>query len=298
MQLPWQRNSHEGDGIWSDDQPIRAELFGMERFRAHATSLAHSQEISHDYVPVRTVVTRLHNNARVLLKSYTELAEAAADGKPVTPAAEWLIDNYYLIEGHIRQAIEDLPASYYRQLPKIAAGPLAGHPQIFGIAWAFIAHTDSRFDSSMFIAFINAYQDVRPLTIGELWAAAISLRLVLIENLRRISARTAALRRMRQLADERAEMLLDGRIDVDRLLDVFANGTSAPERLSFAVQLMKRIRDQDQTDPTLVERLRTEVGRLGHDFDSAIADEHHRQAMATVTMQNLITSLGFISDYH
>ena len=95
-----------------------------ERFCAHATSLAQSQEISHDYVPVRTVVTRLHNNARVLLKSYTELAEAAADGKPVTPAAEWLIDNYYLIESHIRQAIEDLPASYYRQLPKIASGPL------------------------------------------------------------------------------------------------------------------------------------------------------------------------------
>ena len=298
MQLPWQRNSHDGDGIWSDDQPIRAELFGVERFCAHATSLAQSQEISHDYVPVRTVVTRLHNNARVLLKSYTELAEAAADGKPVTPAAEWLIDNYYLIESHIRQAIEDLPASYYRQLPKIASGPLAGHPQIFGIAWAFIAHTDSRFDSAMFIAFINAYQDVRPLTIGELWAAAISLRLVLIENLRRISARTAALRRMRQLADERAEMLLDGRIDVDRLLDVFSNGTSAPERLSFTVQLMKRIRDQDQADSNLVERLRTEVGRLGHDFDSAIADEHHRQAMATVTMQNLITSLRFISDYH
>ena len=61
-----------------------------------------------------------------------------------------------------------MPPGYYRQLPKLAAGPFAGYPRVFGIAWAFVAHTDSRFDFEMLVRFVRAYQEVQPLTIGEL----------------------------------------------------------------------------------------------------------------------------------
>ncbi|MBL8790939.1 MAG: hypothetical protein JNM45_10595, partial [Rhizobiales bacterium] len=299
MRWPVLLKQHNWDVPWNDEQPIRAELFGLERFRAHAASLAQSQDITAAPLKVVTVVARTHDNGAVLLRCYKTLSEASAAGKTVTPEAEWLVDNYYLIEEHIRQALDDLPRNYYKQLPKIAAGPLAGHPQIFGIAWAFIAHTDSRFDAAQFIEFINAYQNVRPLTIGELWAAAISLRLVLIENLRRISAQTVALMEMRQLADERVESLLDGRNSIAGFSDVFEDGRrSPPEQLSFAVQVIRRLRDQEASDGGFVSWLRGKVQALGHDFDSAVTAEHHRQATAAVTMQNLITSLRFIADYH
>ena len=287
------------DQPWNDEQPIRAELFGLERFRAHAASLAQSQEITREPRSVVTVVDRTHDNGKVLLRCCKRLSDAAAAGQTVTPEAEWLIDNYYLIEEHIRQALDDLPSTYYKQLPKIATGPLAGHPQIFGIAWAFIAHTDSRFDASQFIEFINAYQNVRPLTIGELWAAAISLRLVLIENLRRISAQTVALMDMRELADARVDSLLDGSNSIAGFSAIFDAGTYGPaEQLSFAVQVIRRLRDQEAADPGFINWLRGRVQALGHDFDSAVTAEHHRQATAAVTMQNLITSLRFIADYH
>src|SRR4030067_833435 len=77
------------------------------------------------------------------------------------------------------------PASFYRELPKLADGPLAGYPRVYGIAWAFVAHTDSRFDPETLRRFVQAYQRVQPLTIGELWAVAITLRVVLVENLGR-----------------------------------------------------------------------------------------------------------------
>ena len=82
-----------------------------------------------------------------------------------------------------------LPAGYYRQLPKLRDGPLAGSPRVFGLAWAYVAHTDSRFDPETLTRFVRAYQTIQPLTIGELWAVAITLRLVLVENLRRAATR-------------------------------------------------------------------------------------------------------------
>ena len=109
-----------------------------------------------------------------------------SEGHAITPAAEWLIDNYHLVERQIREIRNDLPPRYYRQLPKLVDGPFAGYPRVFGVAWAFVAHTDSRFDPEMLWRFVRAYQEVQPLTIGELWAVAITLRIVLVENLRRL----------------------------------------------------------------------------------------------------------------
>ncbi len=282
---------------WDDSQPIRAELFGIERFRDHALSLARSQLAPGKPIAVYTVVRRLRDNAQTLLAAYLDLTATVAAGKPITPAAEWLIDNYHLTEEHVRQTTADLPVGYYRQLPKIAAGPLAGHPQIFGIAWAYVAHTDSRFDAHALSEFINAYQTAQPLTIGELWAAAISLRLVMIENMARISSRTVAARHARELADEFADRLSGGSAGVAELDQLSPPGSLDHVQLSFAVQLIKRLRNQDAADPASLEWLRRRVQALGYDFESAVNDEHHRLAANNVTMRNLITSLRYISDF-
>jgi hypothetical protein len=95
---------------------------------------------------------------------------------PITPAAEWLVDNFHLVERHIRDVRANLPPAFYRLLPKLVAGPFVGCPRVFGIAWAYVAHTDSRFDAEALTGFMRAYQEVQPLTIGELWAVATTLR--------------------------------------------------------------------------------------------------------------------------
>ena len=128
----------------------------------------------------------MRDNDVALLDAYRVIAAAIADKRPITPAAEWLIDNFHLAEDQIREIRTDLPPSYYRQLPKLAEGPFKGYPRIFEIAWAFVAHTDSRFETEMLRRFVLAYQRVQPLTIGELWALAITIRVVLVENLRRL----------------------------------------------------------------------------------------------------------------
>ena len=146
----------------------------------------------------------------------------------------------------LREIRDDLPADYYRELPKVAEGHLAGYPRVLGLAWAYVAHTDSRFDPETLRRMVRAYQQVEPLTIGELWAIAISLRILLVENLRRLAERIVRGRAERQFADELADSLLglgtDGPADASmsvRRLERAQLTTSAQ------VQLFQRLRDQD-----------------------------------------------------
>ena len=101
-----------------------------------------------------------------------------------------------------------MPRGFYRGLPKLAEGHLEGYPRVLGIAWAFVAHTDSRIDREVLLRFLAAYQRVQPLTIGELWAVAIALRIVLIENLRRAADQIIEARKARIEADVLADQLL------------------------------------------------------------------------------------------
>src|SRR5262249_29676910 len=147
------------------------------------------------------------DNGRALLEAYREVAAAAQDEEAISPAAEWLVDNFHIVEEQIREVREDLPAGFYRELPKLAAGPRERFPGVHGLPWPFIEHPDSRVEGGPLARFVRAYQKRSPLTIGELWAVPISLRLVLIETLRRIFDQNSARRRDRRAADALADRL-------------------------------------------------------------------------------------------
>ena len=156
---------------WDDTDAIREVLFSVERMQEHARSLARAQAVKPQRQLGHPLLDRLAANEASLINSYRSICTAVEDKAAITPAAEWLIDNFHLVERQIREVRLDLPPRYYRQLPKLADGPFAGLPRVFGLVWAFVAHTDSRFDVDAWCAFIHAYQEQQPLKIGELWAS-------------------------------------------------------------------------------------------------------------------------------
>lgn len=283
--------------LWDSREPIREELFSVERLEAHARSLAAAQPVSLRRVRGHRLNRRLAENGTSLLLAYRAMAKAIGESRAITPAAEWLVDNYHLIEKQIRKIRADLPAGYYRQLPKLAAGPFTGYPRVFGIAWAFVAHTDSHFDAMMLLRFVQAYQSVQPLTIGELWAIPVTLRIVLIENLRRVAEQMANNRTTRQQADDLADRLLGaGGREPEPALQVFVRHQHTRLDDAFAVQLVHRLRDQD---PRITPALTWLDGRLaaqGMSADSIVREVHRRQGAANVTVRNIITSLRLIGD--
>ena len=215
----------------------------------------------------------------------------------MTPAAEWLLDNYHLVEEQIREIRDDLPSGYYRQLPKLADGPFAGYPRVFGIAWAFVAHTDSRFDPDMLCRFVRAYQRVQPLTIGELWAVAITLRIVLVENLRRAAKRIVSSRAARQEADTLADRLLgvNGHT-AEPVASILQRYEQTPLLEAFAVQLVQRLRDQDPNVVPALTWLERRLTAQGTTADEIVRDQHQRQGATNVTTRNIITSMRRVSD--
>ncbi len=282
---------------WNDREPIREELFSVERLEEHARSLAIAQPVSSKASRGSPLTGRLADNAVALLDAYRRSARAVDEGRAITPAAEWLIDNYHLVEKQIREIHTDLPPGYYRQLPKLLDGPFAGYPRVFGIAWAFVAHADSRFDADMLCRFVRAYQDVQPLTIGELWAISITLRIVLIENLRRIAGRIADSYVARQEADQVAGRLLgSGARTPEPTSAVLAELKRMPLPDAFAVELVHKLRDQDSKVTPVLAWLDEHLSAQGTTADTVVREEHQRQGSGTVTVRNIITSMRSISD--
>jgi cyclic beta-1,2-glucan synthetase len=278
------------------DEPIRAELFGVERLEQHAESLAAAQPVTPAPGTGQALLTRVDDNGRVLREAYRVVARAIREERAITPAAEWLADNFHIVDEQLREIRDDLPRGFYRELPKLADGPFAGAPRVYGLAWAFVAHTDSRLDPETLRRFVRAYQRVQPLTIGELWAVAITLRIVLVENLRRLAEAIVRGRAARQAADALADELLGVRLLLSgRATSARQSLDDAPLTTAFAVQLVQRLRDQDPAVTPALRWLDERLAAQGTTPDDIVRVEHQRQAATNVTVRNIITSMRLLS---
>src|SRR5256886_10948396 len=222
--------------------PIREELYSIERLEQFAAALAAEHKFAEGPQRVSLLLPRLEENGRKLIAAYKALAESIREEHVISPAAEWLVDNFHIVEEQVREIREDLPKSYYYELPKLAEGELKDYPRIYAFALALIAHTDSRLDTETLRRFINAYQKVSPLSIGELWAVPITLRLALLENLRRLPTRIVQSRVERAEPVTLADRLLEvAQLQPEELLPLLSSRVIKRKqvRRAFVVQLMQ-----------------------------------------------------------
>nr|WP_272213190.1 hypothetical protein [Marinicella sp. W31]MDC2879138.1 hypothetical protein [Marinicella sp. W31] len=289
------RGARFASPLWNDRSPVRQELFSTERLEQHAISLAAAQPVSGKAPRVTSLHKRLSDNAVVLLSAYRASIAELKNGREVVPAAEWLLDNYHLVEKQIQEIRDDLPPGYYRQLPKLADGPFAGYPRVLELAWAFVAHTDSLFDRDKLKRFLMAYQQVQHLTIGELWAVAITLRFVLVENLRRLADQISAGGAARAEASALSKKLLDQETEEA----AFAVSIAARPQAPFPSSL-PRIWPSSCETGTPRRHLRShgwkKLAQQGSSIDEVVQHSQQRQGASNVTVRNIITSIRLISD--
>jgi cyclic beta-1,2-glucan synthetase len=274
---------------------IRAELFSAERLEQHAESVA-AQRVLADGQTGRPLSPRVRDSGRVLLRCYRELAAVIREEGAITPAAEWFVDNFHIVEDVLREVREDLPRGFYRRLPKLADGPLAGYPRVLGLAWSFVAHTDSRFEAETLQRFVERFQRIQVLTIGELWAVPIALRLVLLENVRRLAERIVKSRAARRDADALANELLGLGGEPARRL-AFRRLEAAALPTAFTVRLVQRLREQDPESTPALAWLSEQLSTLSTSPDEIVRLEHQRQAAMNVTVRNVITSMRTMATF-
>jgi cellobiose phosphorylase len=278
----------------ADDPPLRAELLSADQMKQHGRTLATAHELAQRWAPDR-LLARLAENEKVLIDACKLLTEALAADRRIVPAGEWLLDNFYLIEEQIRTARRHLPEGYSRELPRLRSGPSADLPRVYDIALEAISHGDGRVDVEGLAGFVASYQTVTALTLGELWAIPIMLRLALIENLRRVGARVAAARIERDRAAAWAEqMAAVAKQDPKSLILVTADMARAnpPMASSFVAELALRLQGLSLTLPlTWIEQRLSESNLT---VEQVVHAENQQQAADQVSISNSIGSLRIL----
>lgn len=300
--LAWRRTRNivpRSNLKWDSTIFQHEELFSIESLEQKASTLAVEQQVVRQGGSPGRLQAKLKAHERCLLEAYHTLAEDARQQKAVPPAAEWLLDNFPLVLDQLREIRQDLPGGYYRQLPKLANGPLAGFPRVYAMALELINHTDARLDLEHMLRFVQSYQNISPLLMGELWAIAIMLRVGLIESLGRLAETLLEERQLGLEANQWADCLLIDSNPVNRSATILSELVQRYPQVPapFAAQLLHRLRDYD--DEANIE---TEVQGLERYFDaqfgsteSLIRAEKQRQAINQATAGNTITSMRTLS---
>lgn len=279
-----------------EKSPLRAELLSTSQLEAYAENLAQTHVIGGSS-STELLISRLNANEEVIREVRGLLIESARENTIIAPAGEWLLDNFYLIEEQIKTARKHFPKGYSDTLPKLARGPLAGYPRVYHVAFELISHCDGRVDIDTLNAFVNAYQKVHPLQLGELWAIPIMLRLALIENLRRLAGQMAVDRINKNLADTWADrMIMIAEQDPKSLIVATADmaRSNPPMADSFVAEITRRLLGKGPalTLPlTWIEQRLAETGLTTNIF---VQQETQKQAAAQVSMSNSIGSLRFL----
>jgi cyclic beta-1,2-glucan synthetase len=274
------------------EEPIRAELFGIERLEQHAESLAAAQHVERRPTRDHRLERRLRDNEQALRAAYVSTMAGTLDARAIAPAADWLIDNFHVVQEQVRAIRIDLSPGFHRQLPRLSNGPFLGFPRVYGLAWAFVAHTDSRFDPQVLGRFLRAYQHVQPLTMGELWAVAIALRVVLVENLRRLSDDIVREQATRHAANALVDQVLGV---VTQTAEAVLGHVAKPLPMAFSVQLARRLREEEPGVAPVRHWLDTTLAAQGTTEERVVEAQQLRQGAANVTIRNIITSMRMIS---
>jgi len=278
------------------DEPLRAELLSQQQLPPFAKELAQQHQVAVGRGADK-LLPQLAENQRALYRSYDIITAALTQGRQLEPAAEWLLDNFFLIEQQIHDAHLHLPRAYSRSLPRLAAGSMAGFPRVYQMAVELIAHLDGRLEAETVTQFVSAYQEITPLRLSELWAFPIALRLGLVDNLRRVAARIARRRRERDAGIAWAErMIATAAQQPKRLIRLLAEFADTETKLTapFLEEFSSRLRGQGMALAFVLNWVEQALADKGTSEPQQLQTDSHAQAAEQVSIANSIASMRFL----
>ncbi|HUF65856.1 MAG TPA: glucoamylase family protein [Gemmatimonadaceae bacterium] len=279
--------------------PIRGEVLGADRLAERARTIGREHRLQ----PPRRqrgpgpLLERLESTRSILERAYRALSEGAENGLDISPAGEWFLDNFYIIQEHMREVRATLPGSYYQELPKLASGPLVDHPRVYEVAIELIAHTEGHLDLENISLFTREYQRIAPLKLGELWAVPAMLRLGLVENIRRMALRLKARLKEVELADNWARRLHEAHAaPAPALSNALSDFVDNHPTLSptFVARFLQQLRSY-QANFTPLVWLEQWISEDGPSTEEAVARSNRRVALTQITVVNSIMSLRTLS---
>ncbi|MGM9515083.1 GH36-type glycosyl hydrolase domain-containing protein [Roseateles sp. DB2] len=242
---------------------------------------------------------RLRENLCVLRNAQRVIAIESDEDAVAGPAAEWLRDNLLDVIAQTNSLHKELPRRYYEELPALRVAGQAGLPRIYAMAWHYLAHSDGAVDLNLLAGFLAAYQHVHPLQQAELWALPMTLRVLLAENLRRLSERVAAEAAARRLAHRLCDALRDPVSPRPLPQTCFLLMERRGVADTFALQILQRLHADSDTgsiqDAAAREALRATLEAALPDPASALEALQAQSAADTLSVSRSIGALSELS---
>jgi cyclic beta-1,2-glucan synthetase len=290
--------SLDPDVQWDDPSLLRGEIYVADHLSEHAAALARCHGVPSRKVRTGLLWRRFTRTRTSIREAYRVLTERLVSGDEPSPAEEWLLENSHVVEDQIREVEEDLPRGYLHKLPRLDGAAMRGYPHVYGLCLDYLRHTDARVDLATLSDYVRSYQTVRTLTIGELWAVPIMLRLGLLLTVEALAA--AEVRGDgRKRGDAWANRLLEVEkqpVELGRRLLELENELKQPLRPAFLVQLLRRLREHEEPALGVVfDWIALQASRLGSTPEELVREQHLRQAGSQVSVGNAITSMRAVA---
>ncbi|MEO6422540.1 MAG: glucoamylase family protein [Candidatus Nitrotoga sp.] len=279
-----------------EELPLRSELLSADQMELFGKTLAGSHAVSSKRSPDQ-LLARLAANESTLISVCNILTATVKANHRLTPAGEWLFDNFHLLEEQIRTAKHHLPKNYSRELPCLVRGTSAGLPRVYDIALQTISHGDGRVDTETLSRFVAAYQTVTTLQLGELWAIPIMLRLALIENLRRVAVHIEIDRLERNLAVKWAdEMIKVAEVDPKGLILIISDmaRSNPPMTAPFVSEFVRRLQGQNRVLALPLQWIEQCLAESHRTIEELVQSDNQQQAVDQISVSNSIGSLRII----
>jgi cellobiose phosphorylase len=278
------------------ERPAGAEVLNSSQLAAHARELGSRHQVlvrggSND------LLARLGENERLIQAFNRATASISGNSRKVTPAAEWLFDNGYLIDEQVLMARRHLPRGYSRELPRLANGPSAGLPRVYDLVLEYIGHVDAQFEEESLSAFVSGYEATTPLKLGELWGIPIMLRLGLLENLRRVTERLMETRLSRDVADrwgDRLQSVLEAKVLDPIVVVAELSGATPPLSNAFVAEFSQRLARLGPAAQLARNWLEQRLAEESRSIDQVVLLESQEQASAQVSVSHGIASLRLL----
>ncbi len=277
---------------------LKNEILGPEDTIKHATELAKGHITGKSIKFPNGLVNQLDRNYRQIFNVYITLNRETEESSSVSSAAEWLLDNIYIIEEQVKEIKQILSKRYCFRLPVLKNGEFKGYPRVYVLALDLVAHTDGIINEKSIINFLKAYQSQQPLLMSELWALAIMFRMALIERISKLCEELKVYNQQRNEAKRIAALILDnlgkGASNVQELIEKQV-GEKPEISPSFLEVLIQTLRKDGQAAAEAIGYIDQVLKARGLSLENLINTEHQLQATRQVAIGNAITGLRSIA---
>ena len=276
----------------------------LEELKQFAEQMAEKHQIAVSNRKFRPRFPKLEENIQVLVQAYQSTNEEVKSKGNIVPAAEWLLDNFYIIEEQYKEIQYSIKKDLYRNLPVLSKGTFSGYSRVYGIAADMTEHLDGSMEEDVIVTFLEGYQKHSPLTSKELWAFPVMLRMCLLERIKDIAVYISETISLRKQADYWGARLLDGlkkskedSSSTEEFRKVILEHDSQIKVIKpvYAERLLFRLREEGGDAAPIIRWIDGRLAVLHTDADEVVQLVHQEQAQKQGSMGKAVVSLRTIN---